>query len=130
MRQISSVALVVLLLSGCAVMGRRQVDHPIEPEKVAQVQKGMSKDEVTALLGAPQEILFSNKQLDPLVEHAYIYEHTRAKYTGIVFAFINFGNMDEKRDRVIVFFDPEGRVSSVGAALYADHADYGFPFGK
>lgn len=121
---------LAVLLSGCAVLGRQQNEHPIDQLKVRQVKKGMSRQQVTALLGAPQEIQYSNKEHDPLWEHAYVYEHTQTVYTGIVFGFINFGNVDEKRDRVIVFFDEEGRVEHIGSSLFADEASFGFPFGS
>lgn len=124
------VGLVAALASGCAVMGRQQRDHRIDAEAVAKVQKGMSKEEVVNLLGAPTEIIFSNKALDPLREHALIFEQVTTKYTGIVLLFINFGNSDEKRDRVLVFLDDSGKVDHVGASLRADQAEYGFPFGR
>jgi outer membrane protein assembly factor BamE (lipoprotein component of BamABCDE complex) len=119
-----------VLGGGCAIMGRNQKDNPIDPEKVRQIRVGMSKTDVTALLGAPQEIIFSNKQLDPLREYAYVYEHVVAKYTGISFLVLNFGNADEKKDRVLVFFDDGVNVSAVGASFYSDSSGYGFPFGK
>lgn len=115
---------------GCVVFGRRQTDHPIVPEKVAQVEKGMNKEQVTTLLGAPQEILFSNKQLDPLREHAYIYEYKIERGTAILFGIVNFGNLDDKRDRVIVFFGDDDKVSNVAKSLYGDRASFGFPFGR
>ena len=120
----------LLATSGCAALGRQQKDHRLDAESVAKVQKGMTKAEVTGILGAPQEIIFSNKALDPLREHAYVFEHTTTLYTAIFFAFINFGNYDEKRDRVLVFFDDQGRVENVGASLRAKDAEYGFPFGR
>jgi outer membrane protein assembly factor BamE (lipoprotein component of BamABCDE complex) len=121
---------VLVATSGCAILGRQQKDHRLDAESVAKVQKGMTKAEVTTLLGAPQEIIFSNKEHDPLREHAYVFEHTTTLYTAIVLAFINFGNSDEKRDRVMVFFDDQGRVDHVGASLRAEQAAYGFPFGR
>jgi len=123
-------ACIAVLLPGCAVLGRQQKDHPIDRESVAKVKKGMPKEEVTEILGAPTEILFSNKEHDPLREHAYIYEHTATRYTGIVLALVNFGNADEKRDRVIVWLDENGKVSQVGASLKAEESSYGFPFGR
>jgi len=119
-----------LSCAGCAVLGRAQKDHRILAEQLNEVKKGMAKEEVTRLLGAPTEIIFSNKEHDPLREHAYIFEHTTTRYTGIVFLFINFGNQDEKRDRAIVFFDEAGKVDHVGASLMADKSGYGFPFGS
>ena len=127
---LSFLALSVLLSSGCAVFGRRQVDHPIDREALAKIEKGMPKEEVTQLLGAPQEILFSNKALDPLVEHAYIYEYSTARYTGIILAIVNFGNVDEKRDRVVIWLSPDGKVTQIGASLKADESSYDFPFGR
>ncbi len=124
------LALVAALMPGCAVLGRQQKDSHIQPETVSQVKKGMSKEEVTALLGAPQEIIFSNREHDPLREHAYIFTHTTTLYTGIFLALISFGNADEKSDRVVVFFDADGKVEHVGATLAADSADHGFPFGR
>ena len=47
-------------LPGCAVLGRQQKDHRIDPQALSKIKKGMSKEEVTNLLGAPQDIIFSN----------------------------------------------------------------------
>lgn len=127
---VASVAVASVLVTGCAVMGRRQQDNPVEGLQVQKLRTGMSKSQVTEILGAPEEIIFSNREHDPLREHAYVYEHTVTKYTGLVFGIINFGNVDEKKDRVVVFFDDQGRVASVGASLYGHESSYGFPFGK
>lgn len=117
-------------LSSCLVMGRRQTDQPINANNVSQVKMGMSRHEVTDILGAPQEIIFSNKEHDPLREHAYVYEYERQAGTAIFFLVVNFGNLDTKHDRVVVFFDDDGKVSNVGSSLDGDQARYGFPFGK
>ena len=81
----ASIFAVVLAVgaSGCAIFGRQQKDHRITPEDVAKVQKGMTKEQVTDILGAPTEIIFSNKEHDPLREHAYVFEHSTTKYTAI-----------------------------------------------
>ncbi len=116
--------------SGCAVLGRQQTDQPILAAQVDKVEKGMTKNQVTEILGAPQEIIFSNKALDPLREHAYIYEYKVQKGTAIFFLVVNFGNLDQKRDRAIVFFGDDDRVSNVARSLYGNQAQYGFPFGR
>ena len=121
---------VLLGAPGCAVFGRRQTDQPVVPENVSKVEKGMSKEQVMDLLGSPQEIVFSNKALDPLREHAYIYEYKVEKGTAIFFGIVNFGNLDAKRDRVIVFFGDDEKVSTVGKSYYGKEARYGFPFGR
>ncbi len=125
--------LLVLFLataSGCAILGRQQADQPILAETVAKVEKGMTKSQVTDILGAPHEIIFSNKALDPLREHAYVYEYKVKMGTAILFLVVTFGNLDDKRDRVIVFFDDNGLVSHVAKSLFAAKASYGFPFGR
>jgi outer membrane protein assembly factor BamE (lipoprotein component of BamABCDE complex) len=135
-RKLACVAIAAVSASmafsaaGCAVLGRQQKDHRIDAEAVMKVQKGMSKEDVVNLLGAPTEIIFSNKALDPLREHALVFEQVTTKYTGIVLLFMNFGNSDEKRDRVLVFLDDNGKVDHVGASLKAEQAEYGFPFGR
>ena len=116
--------------TGCAILARQQKEHAIDPAALANVKKGMAKSEVTDLLGAPQEIIFSNKEHDPLREHAYVYQYEKTHYTAVSLAIINFGNMDTKKDRVMVFFDEVGRVDHVGSSLHADEASFKFPFGK
>ena len=123
------LALGTLCSSGCAILGRQQVDHPVPAERVAKVQKGMTKIQVAEILGAPQEIIFSNKEHDPLREHAYVYEHKVQLGTAIFLGVVNFGLLDEKRDRALVFFDENGLVSHVAASLRAADTRYGFPFG-
>ena len=116
--------------SGCLIFGRRQLEDRLDPAAVGEIEVGMSKAQVTQALGAPKEIIFSNKELDPLVEHAYVYEHETSHYTGISLALINFGNATTKRDRVVIFFTPDGLVSGVGTTLAAKNSGFGFPFGK
>ncbi len=117
-------------LTGCLAFARRQVDHRLSPEAVSQITQNSTKADVTRLLGAPQEIVFSNREHDPLREHAYIYDHSTTKFSVISLALVNFGNSDEKSDRVVVFFDEAGKVTHVGATFRAEDASYGFPFGK
>jgi outer membrane protein assembly factor BamE (lipoprotein component of BamABCDE complex) len=127
---LSVTVLSASALSGCAVFGRQQKENPLDGQKVAQVRKGMSRAEVLEVLGAPQEIIFSNREHDPLREHAYVYEHVMTKYTGITFGFLSFGNSDQKKDRTVVFFDETGNVLAIGATLAAGDASYDFPFGS
>ena len=129
MNKLVLVALASSLVSGCAILGRQQVDQSISEEAVAEIKPGMSRSRVTEIMGAPQEIKFSNKAHDPLREHAYIYTHEKTVYTGILLAILTFGNSDTKKDRVVVFLDDQGNVSHVGASLHANNASYGFPFG-
>ena len=129
-RLLAGLLALLPVVQGCVVFGRTQKDHRLEPDKISQVQKGMTKEQVTNILGAPQEIIFSNKEHDPLREHAYIFEYNVQKGTAIVLGLVNFGNLDEKRDRAIVFFGQDDRVINVASSLYGEQAGYGFPFGR
>ena len=131
-RFFGGLLLVTVLLagSGCAVLGRQQTDQPVLADNVNRIEKGMTKSQVTDILGAPQEIIFSNKEHDPLTEFAYVFEYKVELGTAIFFGIVNFGNLDEKRDRAIVFFDDNGTVRNVAQSLNGDQASYGFPFGK
>ena len=122
--------LLVLSIPGCAILGRQQKERRIDSVALGEIEKGMSKTRVAEILGAPQEIIFSNKEHDPLREHAYVYEHETTHYTAISLAIINFGNATTMKDRVVVFFDEAGKVEHVGASLYAKHSGFGFPFGQ
>ena len=126
----SALVCVAICLSSCAVMGRRHIDHPLEAETVDRIEVNMDRKEVVEILGAPQEILFSNLEHDPLREHAYIYEYQVDAGTAIFFGVVNFGRLDSKKDRVVVFFDDAGKVSHVGASLHSQESGFGFPFGK
>lgn len=122
----------VLLLanSGCVVLGRQQKENRLDAGSVESISKGMSAADVTRILGAPQEILFSNREHDPLREHAYVFEHETSHYTGISLALVNFGEMTRKKDRVVVFFDQAGNVDHLGWSLNARDSSFGFPFGQ
>lgn len=130
MRSFLLLTLVAVLSTGCTAFGRRQVDERISPQSVNRIKKGSSKDEVVNALGAPQEIVFSNREHDPLREHAYIYKHSTQKFFLFSLVLLTMGNADEKNDRVVVFFDEEGKVARVGSTLAAEKAAYAFPFGK
>ncbi len=127
---ILSLFVLISVGSGCAVMGRRQINQPLSAINVSKLKAGMTKAQVTELLGAPQDILFIRKDNDPVRELAYVYNHTTTKYTGVVFAFLNFGNSDENQDRVVVFLNADGIVEHIGATLEGQKTDYGFPFGS
>ena len=126
------LVLVASLLPGCAMMGREQVDkeHQVRVGRPGGEGDGES-EQVTSILGAPQEIIFSNKEHDPSARaRVRLHPSKDSKYTAIFLAFISFGNMDQKSDRVVVFFDEAGTVAHVGSSLDADKTHYGFPFGE
>jgi len=121
---------LLTLTSGCVILGRQQKQNRLDPVSISQIEKGMAKEDVTALLGAPTEIIFSNHEHDPLREHAYVFEHETSHYTGVSLALVNFGDMSRRKDRVVVFLDENGLVHHVGSSLQAQDSGFGFPFGR
>jgi hypothetical protein len=89
-----------------------------------------TKEDVLRILGAPTDIIFSNRQHDPLHVFAYEYTYTVSKSTGFTIILVTFINQDRKRDHVVIFFDDQGIVSAVGTRLEAEDATYKFPFGE
>jgi len=124
-----AIAMVALSAPGC-FLSRAKVEAPLDAEKINEIVVGRStKEDVVRTLGAPTDILFSNRQLDPLRVFAYEYTYTVTKTSGLTLLIITFLNSDAKRDHVLVFFDDDGVVSAVGSSLNADQASYELPFG-
>ena len=121
--------LAALAFSGC-FLSRSKVKAPINAEMVGRIAVGKStREDVVRLLGAPTDIIFCNKEHDPLRVFAYEYTYTVTKTTGLTLVVVTFLNTDTKRDHVLVFFDNRGVVSAVGKSLDADKASYKLPLG-
>ena len=127
-----TVLLVVMAVSvspGC-FLSRAKVESPIAAESVDKVIVGRStKADVVRLLGAPTDIIFSNREHDPLRVFAYEYAYTVTKTAGLTLIVVTLINTDTKRDHLLVFFDDHGVVSAIGRSLKAEEASYKFPFG-
>ncbi len=74
MRCIWLVAVAGLwLLPGC-FLSRTKVERPIDAEQVARIEVGKTTQrEVVRILGAPTDIIFSNREHNPLRVFAYEY---------------------------------------------------------
>ena len=119
---------------GHAIADRRinaiEVNPPYhgQPRRLIEVGKS-TKADVVRILGAPTDIIFCNREHDPLRVFAYEYVYKVSKTTGFTIIIVTFLNSDAKRDHVLVFFDENGVVSGVGTSLDAEKASYEFPFG-
>ena len=121
-------ALIVSALSGC-VLSRTTDGSSIPPQGVEGIVVGEStRADVTRLLGPPEEVIFSNREHDPLFERVFRYEKTQTKQTAWFFIIFSYHRSDTKRDEVTVFFDGNGIVEHVGSRLDADEAEYATPF--
>lgn len=127
----AAAILLPLLLAGCFTFGRMEEESPIDPEAVARIEAGVStKADVVQILGAPDEVIYNNREHDVLNEHAYVYRHGTRKVTAMFFGVLSFGRYDLRGDKVMVFFDPTGKVTHVASRFQADESRFGFPFGR
>lgn len=78
---------------------------------------------------APDEIIYSNLEHDPLFERAYRYSRKRTKTTFFTVILFSGARSDSNHDRVIIVFDDAGLVSDIAARLELDRPRYGGPWG-
>ena len=79
---------------------------------------------MTRLLGPPDEIIYSNRKLDPLFEQAYRYRRRKTKQTALFLLIFSTFRSDTRYDQVMVFFDEEGTVDHVGVDLERENTKY------
>lgn len=114
--------------TGC-VLSQSTQGSGMDSDPLQQIVVGKStRADVTALLGPPDEVIYSNREHDPLYEQAYRYRRTKTKQTALFLVIFSTHRSDTKYDHVMVFFDDQGRVEHVGARLDATDASYGGPW--
>ena len=99
---------------------REQVDRLVPGES--------SRSDVTNYLGPPDEIVYSNREHDPLFERAFVYKRSIKRQTALFLLIFSTFRSDTKYDLVTVFFDDAGQVLHIGTRLDADEAEYGMPW--
>jgi outer membrane protein assembly factor BamE (lipoprotein component of BamABCDE complex) len=121
---------VIPLWVGCALTQTTD-GTGIDDAQVATLVVGKStRADVTAALGAPDEIVYSNREHDPLFERAFRYDRTRRRTTYFTLVIFSASRTEINGDHVIVFFDDAGVVEDVAARLDRDRPRYGFPWGR
>lgn len=122
-RAVLACALTALAASAssCALT-KSQTHLPIAAADVMALQPGDPAEKVTALLGAPTEVVQLGRR------SAYRYDFTETKRAGLWLVVIGFLNSDSQQDRVWVFLDEANNVSHVGATLEGDRAEWGMPW--
>ena len=141
-RRIALLALACCA-AGCMVL-KRQDRVPLDGDAIGQVKPGQTTmSQVAALLGSPNEIIWSNGVVTPLeldggtgvvntflaqgedvFARAYHYRYMLHKMSGLILIVFNVVNYDTKYDDAYVFFDDKGTVTHVGASLDSDVASY------
>ena len=111
----------VLITTGCAFT-RGNLGLAEKDQDISAIKKGLTtRDEVLALLGAPNQILDINGQS---IFHYYRYDLKHS--TLLVFSRINIAS-----DDLYVFFTKEGKVDEVAFTRRSDQLKFQFwPFGQ
>ena len=129
--------LAVLLLgctTGCVSLGRQYEGAQLPSARLVEIHPGVTtKADVLSRFGAPTTIqrrdiegLIGNMatryhgqeltlKLDPaLLDDVYIYEFRRVNRTVVFTGFFNWVTSVEKSDRLVFFFDREGKLAGYG----------------
>ena len=117
------VLLILVLCSGCVVLGKNTEFQPLDPGLLEPLVPGQSRAaDVCKVLGAPSQVVeLSNG-------NAYVYRRSVTKGTGLWLVLVSFVNGEEQHDRVVFFFDKNDLLTHYGVTLNAGKASYGFPF--
>jgi outer membrane protein assembly factor BamE (lipoprotein component of BamABCDE complex) len=132
-RRLQNASLVALLASaslGC-VLSQATDGTSISDEQIAVIQPGTStRADVVRVLGAPEKVIYSNFEHDPLFERAFQYKRTRRKSTFFTLILFSGSRSDTNVDNLIVFFDDKGVVEDVAARLDMDRPRFAWPWSE
>lgn len=114
---------------GCVLSQSTSGTGLSEEQVDAIVVGGSLRADVAAVFGAPDEIIYSNLEHDPLFERAYKYSRQRRKTTFFTLILFSGARTDVNHDEVVIFFDDFGIVEGMAARLDMDRPRYGAPWG-
>jgi hypothetical protein len=110
-----------LVPSGCFI-SRSRSNPALSPDAVSRIVPGASTaEDVTRLLGAPNDVVQLGRK------SAWLYEHTVEKQTAAFLVLLGLRGVDTQADRVWVFLDETGNVTNVGTLFQAAEAEYDLP---
>jgi outer membrane protein assembly factor BamE (lipoprotein component of BamABCDE complex) len=115
---------------GC-VLSQTTNGTKLQSDDIEQIVVGEStREDVARIMGAPDEIIYSNLKLDPLFERAFVYQRNKIKTTYFTLVLFSGMRVDSNKDKVIVFFDDDGVVEDVAERLDMDKPRFGSPWGS
>jgi hypothetical protein len=111
-------------------MARTYRDHPIDEQKLATIQRGVTtKNDILGLLGPPQEIdareltavgvpfeqILPRPGEKPPVERIvaarwFRYTYERGNGMAMILLLFNYFDFDQKNDSLVIFFDGDNKV--------------------
>lgn len=117
-------ATAALLVQGCA-FSRGTLGDDIKAEAVSSIKKGVTtKNEVLALLGAPDRVLPLNGR------DVYQYYRYDAKAGSLLLILVNFSRVSVKGDDLFIMMDHNGTVEDVISSKRTENLEFRFwPFG-
>ena len=132
-RTSSCVALLVLsvlvsLSAGCVLSQTTDGTQLVDSEVARLVVGTSTRADVTRILGAPDRIIYSNREHDPLFERAFRYHRTKRATTYFSMLLFSASRAETNSDNVIVFFDSGGVVEDVGVRLDMDKPRFRAPW--
>lgn len=114
--------LLLLLVTGC-VAGRTSQGEPFLQKDLEQFEPGRTTAaEVTKVLGPPRQVV----SLEPRT--AYLYESSRSRIGGVVLIVANFFNVDQRYDRIWLFFDEKDVLTHYGAKFSSHRVRWAAPW--
>lgn len=123
LRSLAALAALLLLINGCAAVGKNVEYQSFDPGKLENVAPGQTTaGQVVTLFGAPTQVVELSGG------NAYVYERAVSKATGAYFVVISFVRYDQQYDRLVFFFNEDNVLTHYGFSLKADTAAYGLPF--
>jgi outer membrane protein assembly factor BamE (lipoprotein component of BamABCDE complex) len=119
----AALAALLLVGSSSCFLSRVDIQQPISSEVVTALEPGVhTAADVVERLGAPSEVVQLGHR------SAYRYEYQRNKTTGMFLFVVGLRGVDQRSDRVWVFFDKEDRLTHVAATFEADNTEFELPF--
>jgi hypothetical protein len=116
-------AAAMILLSGCAVIGRGKDFRPLDEKALAQIKPGITTaGEITNMFGPPNRIVKLSQG------NAYLYQRSVSKALGVWMILVTTVNYDTAHDRLVFFFNRSDVLTHYGSSFDAGEAHYGMPF--
>ena len=125
MKLVTQALLASLLLVGSSscFLSRVDIQQPISPQVVHALEPGVhTAADVVERMGAPSEVVQLGHR------SAYRYEYQRNKTTGMFMIIVGLQGVDQRSDRVWVFFDEQDKLTHVAATFEAENAEFELPF--
>ena len=117
------VIMVIILGSGCVIMGKDREYHPFNSEDLEKLAPGQATaTEVTKAFGAPTQVVRMSNG------NAYVYKRSLSKATGLSLVLFSMYNIDKQYDQLVFFFDNNDVLTHYGVSLNAGEVSYGHPF--